>query len=99
MPRKKPLPDGGSPNPQSERPDGKTPKGIAINLPPEQEAQARKLSEATGITLRELRECLEKHPLVAGAITDALKRRLNAWIESKAKAGDIFAPAQEESRE
>lgn len=94
MPRKpREMPPGGGPNPPSERPA----KGIAINLPSEQQTQARKLSEATGITLRELREALEKSPVVADAITQVLKRRLNAWIESKAKAGEIFAP-QEESR-
>lgn len=88
------MPKNGA-NPPSERPDGKTPKGIAITLPAEQEAQARKLSAKTGLSLRELRTALETSRGVAEAITNELKKRHNAWLESQAKAGDIFAPDKE----
>jgi|GEM_PF-4601808 len=90
------MPKNGA-NPPSERPDGKT-KGIAITLPAEQEAQFRKLSAKTGLSLRELRTALETSRGVAEAITAELKKRHNAWLEVQAKAGDIFAPTQEESR-
>lgn len=83
----------GTPSPASGRPS----KGIAIALPPEQEAQVRKLSAKTGLSLRELRTALEASRGVAEAITNELKKRHNAWLETQAKAGDIFAP-QEESR-
>lgn len=81
----------------AEQPAENGKRGIAITLPLEQEAQLRKLSAKTGISLRELRGALETSRGVAEAVTNELKKRHNAWLEAQAKAGDIFAP-QEESR-
>lgn len=83
------MPKNGA-NPPSERPDGKTPKGIAITLPPALAELLRLISEQTGITQGDLRKHLEGSGTVAKALETALRERYTAWRNEKL-GKDLFA--------
>lgn len=77
---------------------GEPKRGLAIALPVEQERQMRRLSEKIGISLSAIRKTLETSPRIANQLTDELKKIHNAWLDTQAKAGDIFGPPDEASR-